>query len=208
MDAIRLRVLEAEIEAQLARIDQVYAGLDDRAGEMRPETEAVIESTAYQLHNLYNAVEDLLKIAATAFENSVADLSRWHTELLDRMSQGRFRIVSFLSSGPIDKVLLNAVRGQGSTILQMYQFVFPQADSVDDVHRFPAGLDFGSECNPRFGQFCQRRREIQLGHLDGSSNRTDDAIDLALCALEPFAPLESVRALYGYLPRCRFRSVC
>jgi hypothetical protein len=86
MDAVRLRVLEAEIEAQLAKIEQVYTELDDRAGQMLPEIEAVIESVAYQLHNLYNAIEDLLKLVATAFENSVVDLSRWHTELLDRMT--------------------------------------------------------------------------------------------------------------------------
>src|SRR2546425_233012 len=38
------------------------------------------------IHNLFNAREDLLKIVANAFENSIADLSRWHTELLDRMT--------------------------------------------------------------------------------------------------------------------------
>jgi len=32
------------------------------------------------------SVEDLLKLVAAAFENSIADLSRWHTELLDRMT--------------------------------------------------------------------------------------------------------------------------
>ena len=59
--------------------------LEDRAAaQMRPETYALIESAAYQLHNLFNAIEDLLKIVANAFENSIADLSRWHTELLDR----------------------------------------------------------------------------------------------------------------------------
>ena len=61
--------------------------LEDRAAaQMRPETYALIESAAYQLHNLFNAIEDLLKIVANAFENSIADLSRRHTELLDRMT--------------------------------------------------------------------------------------------------------------------------
>ena len=32
MDAVRLRVLEAEVAAQLAKIEQVYAELEDRAG--------------------------------------------------------------------------------------------------------------------------------------------------------------------------------
>ena len=61
--------------------------LEDRAAaQMRPETYSLIESAAYQLHNLFNAIEDLLKIVANAFENSIADLSRKHTELLDRMT--------------------------------------------------------------------------------------------------------------------------
>jgi hypothetical protein len=86
MDAVRLNILQAELEAQLAKIDQVYAELEDRTAQMSSEADALIESTGYQIHNLYNAVEDLLKIVAAAFENSIADLSRWHTELLDRMT--------------------------------------------------------------------------------------------------------------------------
>ena len=86
MDAVRLRVLEAEVAAQLAKIEQVFAELEDRAGQMQPGKSAFIESTAYQLQNLYNAVEDLLKVVAAGFENSIADLTRWHTELLDRMA--------------------------------------------------------------------------------------------------------------------------
>jgi uncharacterized protein YutE (UPF0331/DUF86 family) len=86
MDAVSLKVLQAEIEAQLEEIKQVYVEVEDRANQMAPNSPAQIESTAYQLHNLYNAVEDLFKIVASAFENSVADLSRWHTELLRRMT--------------------------------------------------------------------------------------------------------------------------
>ncbi len=86
MDAASLKVLKAEVEDQLDKIEQVYAELEDRASQMYPHTPSQIESTAYQLHNLYNAIEDLLKIVASAFENSVTDLSRWHTELLHRMT--------------------------------------------------------------------------------------------------------------------------
>lgn len=86
MDPVKLKILEVEVKAQLATVRQVYAQLEDRAGQMRPETPALIESTAYQLHNLYSAIEDLFKIVAGAFENSVTDLSQWHTELLRRMT--------------------------------------------------------------------------------------------------------------------------
>jgi hypothetical protein len=86
MDAVRLKLLQAELEAQLDEIEQVYVELEDRAAQMNPNAPGYIESTGYQLHNLYNAIEDLFKIVANAFENSVTDLSRWHTELLRRMA--------------------------------------------------------------------------------------------------------------------------
>lgn len=86
MDPVKLKMLGAEVKAQLARIRQIYVELEDRAGQMRPEAPAPIESSAYQLHNLYSAVEDLFKIVAGTFENSVTDLSQWHTELLRRMT--------------------------------------------------------------------------------------------------------------------------
>ncbi len=76
MDTVTLKVLKAEIEAQLEKIDQVYRELDDRAGQMQPDVPGLVESTAYQLHNLYNAIENLFKIVANAFENSVTDRSR------------------------------------------------------------------------------------------------------------------------------------
>lgn len=41
---------------------------------------------AYQLHNLYCALEDLFKRVAEAFENNVDDVSRFHRDLLRRMS--------------------------------------------------------------------------------------------------------------------------
>ena len=40
----------------------------------------------YQLHNLYCAFEDLFKIIAETFENNIQDKSRYHLELLRRMS--------------------------------------------------------------------------------------------------------------------------
>jgi hypothetical protein len=86
MDAIQRAVLVAEVNAQLDRIGQVYSKLLDRSQKTHFTESAYVESAAYQLHNLYSAVEDLLKIVAGAFENSITDLSRWHRELLDRMT--------------------------------------------------------------------------------------------------------------------------
>ncbi|MDX1688202.1 MAG: hypothetical protein R3248_09490 [Candidatus Promineifilaceae bacterium] len=71
---------------QLERIESVYVTLEERAQHAAPEAPAHVESEAYQLHNLYSAIEDLLQMVAAAFENSVTDLSRWHSQLIDRMT--------------------------------------------------------------------------------------------------------------------------
>ena len=85
MDRARLNLLAAEIQDQLDKIEQVYGELEDRAAHL-DQGLGYVESAAYQLHNLYSAVEDLFKIVAGTFENNIADLSRWHTELLRRMT--------------------------------------------------------------------------------------------------------------------------
>ncbi|RPI49180.1 MAG: hypothetical protein EHM56_12760 [Chloroflexi bacterium] len=85
MDAIHLKVLQAEMQAQWKAVEDVYTQVEARAAGLRPGDPASLESLAYQLHNLYNAVEDLFKIVTNAFENQVVDLSRWHAELLGRM---------------------------------------------------------------------------------------------------------------------------
>lgn len=85
MDKLRLTLLLAELQEQQEKIDQVYLLVEARTADMRADSPADVESLAYQLHNLYNAVEYLMEIVAKAFENSVTDLSRWHSQLLDRM---------------------------------------------------------------------------------------------------------------------------
>jgi uncharacterized protein YutE (UPF0331/DUF86 family) len=85
MDSARLRLLETDIQAQLDKIEQVYTQLEDRAAHI-DKGEGYVESAAYQLHNLYGAVEDLFKIVAAAFENNIADPAQWHTKLLQRMT--------------------------------------------------------------------------------------------------------------------------
>jgi len=85
VDAVRRSLLEARVRSQWDIIEQVYATVEKRAAALRPDEPALLEGLAYQLHNLYNAVEDLLKVVADVFENSLRDLPRWHTELLERM---------------------------------------------------------------------------------------------------------------------------
>ncbi|NEP60451.1 MAG: hypothetical protein F6K31_26190 [Symploca sp. SIO2G7] len=82
-----INIFLADFAAQQIAIEQAYGLLEQRAVNLssnRPET---LESTAYQLHNLYSAIEDLLKLIAAYFENNISDSSRWHSLLLRRMTQ-------------------------------------------------------------------------------------------------------------------------
>jgi len=87
MDRHSLIVLTADVEAQMSLIEAIFARLEERAAGLTPTDTARLESVAYQIHNLYNAVEDLLKVVAAHFENQIADSASWHTALLYRMTQ-------------------------------------------------------------------------------------------------------------------------
>ncbi|MBS3947481.1 MAG: hypothetical protein KGZ57_04105 [Dethiobacter sp.] len=83
MEKERLVLLKAEIEAQLDAIAEIYLKIDLRKKETGP---AAAESLGYQLHNLYCAFEDLFSMVAAFFENHLEDKSRYHSELLKRMT--------------------------------------------------------------------------------------------------------------------------
>ncbi|MBO1350300.1 MAG: hypothetical protein EBE86_024305 [Hormoscilla sp. GUM202] len=73
MDKNALTVLQTDIQAQMNRIDKIFAKLEERAIGLTPDEPVIMESVAYQIHNLYNAVEDLLKIVAAHFENQITE---------------------------------------------------------------------------------------------------------------------------------------
>jgi hypothetical protein len=83
----KIAILTAEVNAQMVLIEAIYIQLEARALGLTAEDEASLESLAYQIHNLYNAVEDLLKLLATRFENQITDTAQWHSALLRRMTQ-------------------------------------------------------------------------------------------------------------------------
>ena len=85
MDEARLALLTSEMNAQVKVIDAIYAKIEGRR-EGIEENQERLESLAYQLHNLYCAFEDLFKIVADFFENTIEDKTRYHIELLRRMS--------------------------------------------------------------------------------------------------------------------------
>lgn len=110
MEEGKLAVLQADIEGQMALIEEVHATLEERAADLQPGNEMQLESVAYQLHNLYNAIEDLFKIVADHFENQIAETPRWHTELLRRMREEIPGVRPALISRE-SYTLLNGLRG-------------------------------------------------------------------------------------------------
>jgi len=82
MEKERLSLLKASIKAQGAEIERIFDKIEDRRHGKR---EASLESLGYQLHNVYCAFEDLLKIVADFFENHIDDSAHYHRALLWRM---------------------------------------------------------------------------------------------------------------------------
>lgn len=110
MDKNTLIVLRADITAQMAVVKSISLLIEVRAEGLSKDDPVRLESVAYQIHNFYNAIEDLLKIIAAHFENQISDTARWHSVLLQRMSQEILGIRPVLLSQE-SYLLLNSLRG-------------------------------------------------------------------------------------------------
>ncbi len=112
MDAQEYLILESDIAAQLANIDDAFARVQDRAQDFNSDEapDMQLESMAFQIHNTYNAIEELLRLIAAHFENQISEVARWHAALLQRMTLP----VSGVRPAPLSKetfLLLDALRG-------------------------------------------------------------------------------------------------
>ena len=110
MDKNTLIVLRADLTTQMTIVKSVSLLIEERARGLQKDDPIRLESVAYQIHNFYNAIEDLLKIVAAHFENQISDTTRWHTVLLQRMSQEIPGIRPLLLSQE-SYLLLNSLRG-------------------------------------------------------------------------------------------------
>ncbi len=110
MDKNTLIIFKTDVNAQLKLIKTIEQKLNERARGLSPDDIIRLESIAYQIHNLYNATEDLLKIVATYFENNITDTAQWHSALLQRMTQNIPEIRPALLS-PETFLILNGLRG-------------------------------------------------------------------------------------------------
>lgn len=86
MDSERIASLASELRSQLWLIQKVSNRLLSRINDGL-DTPGQLDSIAYQIHNLYCSVEDLLKLVAKTFENNVGKGGDWHRILLLRMNQ-------------------------------------------------------------------------------------------------------------------------
>lgn len=110
MDSNKLILLTVDLTSQMIIIKAIHQKLINRSNRLEPDDEAILESIAYQIHNLYCATEDLLKMVAKYFENNISDSSQWHSLLLQRMSTEIPNIrPAFLSLNTY--LILNSLRG-------------------------------------------------------------------------------------------------
>ena len=121
-------VLRSSLRNDLAAIEQIYVLLDnydisEEAGK-RPDKGWDYDQlivVAYHLHNLYNAFENIFLNIATAFENSIEELGRWHAQLLERMK---------LDVSPLRPAVIDTAAYDALDELRRFRHVFRHAYSI------------------------------------------------------------------------------
>lgn len=83
----RVLVFLAEFDFQVKQIRDIYMTLQRKVPLFEKKTVAQesVESAGYWLHNLYSAYEDLFKLVAGFWENSLSSNGKFHVQLLKRM---------------------------------------------------------------------------------------------------------------------------
>lgn len=106
----QLKTLKAEIIADLEHVehlDQKLASLaPEQLGRATSEEELIL--IGYFLSGIYSTFEDIFKKVARVFENKIEDVTRWHAELLRRMTleveQVRPALISQASFSSLDEL--------------------------------------------------------------------------------------------------------
>jgi len=95
----KIAVLLATLDHGWSAVERLWLDLDARAALPNPTGDQTV-AAAYLLHNLYTALEDLLKQIARTFENDLDDPSRYHSELLNRMALDIYKTRPAFLSAP------------------------------------------------------------------------------------------------------------
>ena len=80
----KMLILSRSIRKDICEIERIYDALARHTLSSDTDAETAIV-VAYYLRNLYNGFENIFGAIAAAFENSIDDVGRWHTQLLERM---------------------------------------------------------------------------------------------------------------------------
>lgn len=117
-------VLQSSIHSDLAAIEEIYRLLD--AHSIQDDVDAPYDYdrlivVAYHLHNLYNAFENIFLNIASAFENSIEELGRWHAQLLERMK---------LDVSPLRPAVIDAAAFDALDELRRFRHVFRHAYAI------------------------------------------------------------------------------
>ena len=82
-----LKLFFSDFDLQMEIIEEIYAKLETKKAKSENEgiTVELVESIGYWLHNLYSGYEDLFKLIASFWENSIEDAAGYHIQLLKRM---------------------------------------------------------------------------------------------------------------------------
>ncbi len=82
MDRAKVILIESEIYDQMRIINKLFDDIDERKKGIE---KSVIkrESTAYKIHSLYCAFEDLFEIVARYFENQINNRAVYHKKNLE-----------------------------------------------------------------------------------------------------------------------------
>jgi hypothetical protein len=80
----KILILINSIRRDLEAIALIYRELERHPLQAETDHDTLIV-IAYHLHNLYNAFENIFQNIAAVFENSVDEVGRWHSQLLERM---------------------------------------------------------------------------------------------------------------------------
>jgi hypothetical protein len=120
----RKAVFLADFRLQREQVEKIYAMLQEKQAGLKEDgsaTQEKVESIGYWLHNLYCAYEDLFKLTAGFWENSIGFAGDYHIRLLRRMVVDIEGIRPALLSEDSHK-LLNDLRGFRHVFRHAYSF--------------------------------------------------------------------------------------
>ena len=147
----KLAFFIAEFNLQVDQIKIIYSTLETKLSIFKSESisKEMVESSGYWLHNLYCAFEDLFKLVAGFWENSVQTNGSFHVHLLKKM-QVRIDGIRPALISQESYVCLNDLRGFRHVFRHAYSFgldderifhllrnIFQKKDVVlEDLQRF------------------------------------------------------------------------